>query len=182
MKERWVRGVWLGKRFTIDEHIIGLENGKVVRTRNVRPKSSEDTWSFEEIDRIKGQPWDPSVTLTYEKLAQEKCPRIEEPTPAEKEYAYMPRSHMITKADLTKAGGWTPGCRKCKAMKEGDHSRTNLAHSADCRARVAEHFCRHRIPNKDEESSGTKGRSTSHHGAPKCKLEALRRLGVLPWV
>ena len=45
---------------------------------------------------------------------------------------------MITKADLTKAGGWTPGCRKCKAMKEGDHSRTNLAHSADCRALVAE--------------------------------------------
>ena len=31
-----------------------------------------------------------------------------------------------------------PGCRKCKAMKEGDHSRTNFAHSADCRARVAE--------------------------------------------
>ena len=45
---------------------------------------------------------------------------------------------MITKADLTKAGGWTPGCRKCKAMKEGDYTRTNLAHSADCRARVAE--------------------------------------------
>ena len=45
---------------------------------------------------------------------------------------------MIKKADLTKAGGWTPGCRKCKAMKERDQSRTNLAHSAECRARVAE--------------------------------------------
>ena len=45
---------------------------------------------------------------------------------------------MITKADLTKAGGWTPGCRTCKAMREGDHSQTNLAHSADCRARVAD--------------------------------------------
>ena len=133
-----MQGVWLGKGFTTDEHIIGLENGKVVRTRNVRPKSLEDTWSFEAIDKIKGQPWDPSVTLTYEKLAQEKFPRIEEPTPAEQEYVYMPRSHMITKADLTKAGGWTPGCRKCKAMKEGGHSRTNLGHSADCRARVAE--------------------------------------------
>ena len=138
MMERWVQGVWLGKRFTTDDHIIGLENGKVVWTRNVRPKSLEDTWSFEEIDKIKGQPWDPSVTLTYEKLAQETFPRIEEPTPAEEDYVYMPRSHMITQADLTEAGGWTPGCRKCKAMKEGDHSRTNLAHSADCRARVAE--------------------------------------------
>ena len=27
---------------------------------------------------------------------------------------------------------------KCRAMKEGDHSRTNLAHSAESRARVAE--------------------------------------------
>ena len=48
MMERWVRGVWLGKRFTTDEHVSGLENGKVVRTRNVRPKSLEDTWSFDE--------------------------------------------------------------------------------------------------------------------------------------
>ena len=45
---------------------------------------------------------------------------------------------MITKADLSKAGGWTQGCRKCRAMKEGDLSRTNLAHSTECRARVAE--------------------------------------------
>ena len=45
---------------------------------------------------------------------------------------------MRKKADLTKAGGWTPGCRKCKATKEGDQSRTNLAHSAECRARVSE--------------------------------------------
>ena len=76
MMERWVQGAWLGKWFTTDEHIIGLENGKVVRTRNVRPKSLEDTWSFEEIDKIKGQPWVPSVTLTYENLAQEKFPGI----------------------------------------------------------------------------------------------------------
>ena len=53
MLERWVQGVWLGKRFTTDEHVIGLENGKVVRTRNVQPKSLEDTWRLEEIDKIK---------------------------------------------------------------------------------------------------------------------------------
>ena len=56
MMERWVQGVWLGKRFTTDEHVIPLENGKVVRTRNVQPKSLEDGWKFDEIDKIKGQP------------------------------------------------------------------------------------------------------------------------------
>ena len=39
MLERWMQGVLLGKRLTSEEHVIGLENGKVVRTRKVRPKS-----------------------------------------------------------------------------------------------------------------------------------------------
>ena len=67
-----MQGVWLGKRFTTDECIIGLENGKVVRTMNVRPKSLEDTWSFEEIDKIKGQPWDPSVTFIFQGLRSQR--------------------------------------------------------------------------------------------------------------
>ena len=116
MLERWVQGVWLGKRFTTDGHVIGLENGKVVRTRNVRPKSLEDTWNMEEINKIKGQPWDPSVTLTYEKLAQDRHLKIRDPTPAEEGYVCIPRSHTITKTDLSKAGGWTQGCRKCRSL------------------------------------------------------------------
>ena len=86
MLERWVQGVWLGKSFTTDEHVIGLENGKVVRTRNVRSKSLEDTWKWEEIDKIKGQPWDPIVTLTDEKFAQDRFPKIKDPMPSEEEY------------------------------------------------------------------------------------------------
>ena len=38
MMGRWVQEVWLGERFTTDEHVIGLENGKMVRTENVQPK------------------------------------------------------------------------------------------------------------------------------------------------
>ena len=38
MMERWLPGIWLGKRFTTDEHVVGLENGKVVRTRSVRQR------------------------------------------------------------------------------------------------------------------------------------------------
>ena len=63
MMEWWVLGVWLGKRFTTDEHVIGLENGEVVRTRNVRPKFLQDSWKFDDIDKSKGQSWDPNVTL-----------------------------------------------------------------------------------------------------------------------
>ena len=52
MMGRWVQEVWLGERFATDEHVISLENGKVVRTKNVQPKSLEDSWKFDEIDKI----------------------------------------------------------------------------------------------------------------------------------
>ena len=95
--------------------------------------------------------------MTYEKLAQDRFPKIKGPTPAEEEYVCMPRSHMITKADLSKAGRWTQGCRKCRAVEEGDHSRTN--------ARVAEILADDVMSNKDEESCRTQGRITSSLGA-----------------
>ena len=80
MLERWVQRVWLGKRFTTDEHVIGLESGRGVRTRNVRPESLEDSVNMEETDKIKGQPWDPCVPLTYQKLAQDRFLKIRDPT------------------------------------------------------------------------------------------------------
>ena len=50
--------------------MIGLANGEVVRTMYMRPKSLEDGRKNEEVDKIKGQPWDPSVTLTFQRFAQ----------------------------------------------------------------------------------------------------------------
>ena len=34
--DRWHKGFWLGKTSTSDEHVIGLENGNVIRARSVR--------------------------------------------------------------------------------------------------------------------------------------------------
>ena len=42
----------LGKRFTHDEHVIGLANGEVVRTMYMRPKSLEDGRKNEEEVKI----------------------------------------------------------------------------------------------------------------------------------
>ena len=36
MKERWIPGLWLGKRWTTDEHIVSVASGRVVRARDVR--------------------------------------------------------------------------------------------------------------------------------------------------
>ena len=79
----------------------------------------------------------------------------------EEKYVYKPKSHMITKEDR-----WTPRYKKCKVLKEDEHSRTNLAHNADCRARIAEILA-------DDVAFRTKmkRRRTSHHGLfPKVQV------------
>ena len=137
MQERWIPGVWLGKRSSTDEHGVGLENGKVVRTRSVRQLPKEDTWSNEELNKVIGQPWDPSITMTYEKLAQEKYPKLEEPgVVIQEEVLLKPQPFKIMEKDLKKAGGWTKGCRKCDAMRRNDPIRNQLTHSEECRKRV----------------------------------------------
>ena len=89
----------------------------------MRPKSLEDIWKLEEIDKIRGQPWDPSVTLTQNKLVQDRFPKIKDPT-VEEEYDYMPRSHKITNSGLVSGRDGRKG-RKCRAMK-GEASTDSL--------------------------------------------------------
>ena len=80
-RERWLQGTWLGKRFTTDENIISLSDGKVVRARNVRTNPATDSWDKEMIQENAGQPWDPSSTLTYSKLSEAKHHMVPAPKP-----------------------------------------------------------------------------------------------------
>ena len=61
MTPRWVEGVWLGKRFTSEEHIVSLASGKVVRSGTVRPHP-EVAFDVELFNAIQGAPWDPQAT------------------------------------------------------------------------------------------------------------------------
>ena len=139
MTERWIPGVWLGKRSSTDEHVVGLDNGKVVRTRSVRQRPTEDMWNSEEVNKVKGQPWDPSITMTYERLMKERYPMPEEPgTVVQEDVVLKPQSHKIMEKDLRKAGGWTKECRTCEAMRRKDPEANKMSHSDECRRRVGE--------------------------------------------
>ena len=59
MGHRWGKGVWLGKRFATEEHIVADEDGKVRRSPSVRPHPTEK-WSWEAFDKVIGLPWDPN--------------------------------------------------------------------------------------------------------------------------
>ena len=58
MEPRWLRGIWLGKRWGSDEHIISIPSGKYVRARNVRPCA--EGFDRELFDQLIGRPCDPS--------------------------------------------------------------------------------------------------------------------------
>ena len=58
MTERWFEGVWLGKRFHTEEHLVAPSvDGVVVRTRSVQPMPNAVT--MELLDRMVGAPWAP---------------------------------------------------------------------------------------------------------------------------
>ena len=140
MAPRWLPGTWLGKRWNSDEHLVATEEGIIVRTRSVRTRPVEDSWCRDTVCGIKGQPWDPAGTMTFERLLEDggeyKVPEVKTSKQHEGESTTVPRDFKITKKIIEKAGGPTEGCLKCRAMKTG--TETTRAHTAACRKRIKE--------------------------------------------
>ena len=58
MEPRWMKGLWLGKRFGSEEHIVSTPEGNVIRSCAVKPHP-EIQWDTELFDALKGSPWNP---------------------------------------------------------------------------------------------------------------------------
>ena len=139
MGPRWAKGIWLGKRFTTEEHVIGTVDGLVAIAGAVR-EHPETKWDSKLFDDLVGVPWDP--------LAKNRG--AEEPGEPRERVADLPRVVIARGADedvprvrnlaLTRPYfekfGWTPGCSKCEAMESGDPSKPTLGHSFTCRLRM----------------------------------------------
>ena len=59
MAPRWIRGIWLGKRFATEEHVVTMPDGSVVRSPAVKPHP-EGMWDRDLFDKIRGSPLIPS--------------------------------------------------------------------------------------------------------------------------
>ena len=59
MDARWRTGVWLGKRFASEEHIVGAADGTILRCGAAKPRPDE-TFNRELFDGIRGSPWNPT--------------------------------------------------------------------------------------------------------------------------
>ena len=138
MSARWAKGIWLGKRFSSEEHLIGLADGSVVRSGAVKPHP-EVEWDSGLFDGIKGAPWDPlgdGVRAEYARagVRDGDLPSVVVPRGAEDPVPPV-RSMPITHAMCLRYG-YTLGCRKCDALQSGDYSQPSLGHNPVCRARM----------------------------------------------
>ena len=94
MAERWYEGVWLGKPFHTEEHLVArATDGVVVRTRSVQ--SLPNAISMDFLNKIVGAPWAPTGVM---KGNQEVvCPaRLRPEDPVEIYEPFVPRNMKIT--------------------------------------------------------------------------------------
>ena len=61
MAERWLPAVWLGKKWSSDEHVVSLASGKIVRARDARPFPDDEPYDQGMIQKILGTPQNPSA-------------------------------------------------------------------------------------------------------------------------
>ena len=61
MRERWIPGLRLGKRWATDEHVVSVASGLVVRARDVRLFSPDRAFDLEFVKNVVGTPSNPSA-------------------------------------------------------------------------------------------------------------------------
>ena len=115
MKARWCAGVWLGKKWSSDEHVVSLANGRVVRARDVRPMPDDQAFDHGLLAGIGGTPNNPSAAEGLEEEARE-VPRIPVQRPEAPVVAPGVRRVMIHKSYLDRFG-YTDSYAKCSEIE-----------------------------------------------------------------
>ena len=62
LRVRWLDGVWLGTRFSTNEHVVGMPDGRVVRAKDVQSMPEEVRWDAKALKAVTGLPWLTTVT------------------------------------------------------------------------------------------------------------------------
>ena len=118
MEARWIPGVWLGKRWSTDEHDVATPGGTVARAREVRPMTDDQAFDPQLVRSIVGVPSDPSGS-GEPVLVPRDVPRM----PVPREVAPVREAvarRVIIKHVYLERFGFTHGCPKCRALQRGD--------------------------------------------------------------
>ena len=111
MTERWVPGIWLGKRFLSDERLVGIEDGSICVSSSVRLMPDSESWSVECVNKIRGTPWCPkgSGPGSEDDISVEVIPAgnpldAGHPQPRKQREEGAPREVYITKEHIVNLG------------------------------------------------------------------------------
>ena len=139
MTERWLPGLWVGKRFHTNEDVVIRESdGAAVRTKAV--KVMPEPLTAEMLSRIRGIPSAPKGAV-QDDVPDVEVPRVSDGPEGEPEGPEgepempVPRSMRITQ-DVVERLGYSDKCLKCRCWARGDYSRPGLGHSVECRRRI----------------------------------------------
>ena len=121
MQSRWISGIWLGKRWGSDEHIVSLPGGRVARARHVKPRA--DDFERDLFDELVGRPSDPSGKWDgageLPRGIVPEMPRVPSSRPDPPTEPAKVRATPIQRRYLEKYG-FTEGCSKCRAIERQD--------------------------------------------------------------
>ena len=109
--ERWFDGIWIGLQFSSGEHIVALNDGRVIRARAVQPRPGTVNVTRETPNIIKVGPGDPSEVIT-QNSEDRPSPSKEKTQPPQKPEP-VPSGFKITQDKLEKLG-FTKGCPSAK--------------------------------------------------------------------
>ena len=136
--DRWDKGIFLGYRARSNEAFIGTPAG-VIRCRTMHRKPPQERWQPQEVQAIRGVPWDMIAPDSPELPAEQQLrPIVDGQQPivpealAEGENNKNKRNFKIFKTDLIKHG-YTRNCPGCNAAMAGRTPQP--AHSSVCRDR-----------------------------------------------
>ena len=135
LKERWGNGVWFGKKWASDEHLVSMGNGKIVRARDVRPMPEDQAFDRGMLLGIRGAPCNPSAAGHIEDGQLPEIPRAPIPRPEQPVAPPVARRVMIHKSYLERFG-FTYGRKRCEAMRIGEVGIQGGQHSEACRRRI----------------------------------------------
>ena len=122
----------MGLQFTSGEHIVALEDGRVVRARAVHPIPAGTQPTKASLTSIKTGPWGATEVITQDTKTDapksKDVPSVPSPTDP------VPRGFRITR-DVFEKYSLTKGCPKCEAIRREDDSNT-IHHNRECRKRI----------------------------------------------
>ncbi len=136
MRARRETGVWLGKLWRSDEHILA-SRGKIVRSKEIRPLPEDETWSREAIEAIKATPWNLDPNTNEPGGVIPIVVRADHVPETDQTWRTAPKAVKVERSDLREFG-YTKDCKKCEKLRRGEQDQVSRGHSEACGRRIVQ--------------------------------------------